>query len=638
MSSPFYPARREYEERNLYWLPHEFLELEDRRPVYITGSRGTGKTCFLRALTWDERQRNPYLQRALAKLKPHATRGRFIGVYLRLSEFITPSFDLGPDTHPEDTRVQEMVAQRFSMWLELMGLYLLLDALVQLRLEGELNYSLGQENSACERILEDYPGMRAFLTRPSEPAAFPTMRTALHRMQTRLRQCSITGTVPYPEDSFPILPIGAFLKDIGRLLMAVVSQSPGTPPQHFKLCIDEAECLSPFQQVVVNTMARVAADPVSLAVAFVRRPWNIAATLIPNVINTDADVHVVDLDEQYSDRTRFREFVTEVCKLRLQDVAQDPKLQFDPEQVMGRYSVDDLMYHLVQSTTRSELKEFAARARRLGSKGPSEPDSASEEDEEAFGSSTPRLYLQYLRDKRQIEIGAESSLASEGPLRKYQVAALVRFCRENGFDVPYGGLNVMLHLSNGCIRDFLRQMHFVYMRVNCDPKEFVATRVPIGVQSPALYDASKGKLADIRTWVYHLPDEVNNLIRGLGTLRVLLQNDSTRLDGPERGIFRLGALEKDLPEGLSGIVEEAQTAGYITVLSRSDEPVALRLHQLLAPAYQLSYRRPLHEVDLLPNEVLAMAKAGNESERDAIALKAFNRVTRNSTQQVSLNI
>ena len=54
--NPFQYIRYEYEQRHIYFLPPKILtRIEQQKPIYILGTRGTGKTTLLKALEWKER-------------------------------------------------------------------------------------------------------------------------------------------------------------------------------------------------------------------------------------------------------------------------------------------------------------------------------------------------------------------------------------------------------------------------------------------------------------------------------------------------------------------------------------------------------------------------------------------------------
>jgi len=124
-SSPFQPTRFEYEGQHLYFLPKAvFDDLERPKPCYLIGSRGTGKTTLLKALSWNERLNNKSLKRQLG-LVPFAK--RCIGVYLKLPEYLFAAFDerLGKETMPLRAVIP-------ALYLDAIALQLLIDAVAEL--------------------------------------------------------------------------------------------------------------------------------------------------------------------------------------------------------------------------------------------------------------------------------------------------------------------------------------------------------------------------------------------------------------------------------------------------------------------------------------------------------------------------
>lgn len=64
--SPFTLNRFEYEQTHLYYLPQPvFSVLQGIKPVFLIGSRGTGKTTLLQALSWNEQVSNETLCQTL---------------------------------------------------------------------------------------------------------------------------------------------------------------------------------------------------------------------------------------------------------------------------------------------------------------------------------------------------------------------------------------------------------------------------------------------------------------------------------------------------------------------------------------------------------------------------------------------
>jgi ABC-type lipoprotein export system ATPase subunit len=67
LTNPFEGQRWEHDAEHIIYLPEIFAELEKRQDLYIVGSRGTGKTTFLKALNWNTRVENRSIHAQIEK-------------------------------------------------------------------------------------------------------------------------------------------------------------------------------------------------------------------------------------------------------------------------------------------------------------------------------------------------------------------------------------------------------------------------------------------------------------------------------------------------------------------------------------------------------------------------------------------
>ena len=81
--NPFSQNRFEHENKHLYYLPEEiYNKIEQPKPVYLIGTRGTGKTTLLKSMSWDERASNIFLQQALNN---ETFKKRYLGIYIKFA-------------------------------------------------------------------------------------------------------------------------------------------------------------------------------------------------------------------------------------------------------------------------------------------------------------------------------------------------------------------------------------------------------------------------------------------------------------------------------------------------------------------------------------------------------------------------
>ncbi|MHB9144331.1 MAG: ORC-CDC6 family AAA ATPase [Symbiobacteriia bacterium] len=651
MSSPFYLNKSEYESTPLYWLPSDFAKYEDSKPAYINGSRGTGKTSLLRALWWEERLKNDSLRKAIQQTGRELFDGKSIGIYVRTPDYMANGFNDWPEVG-NSSRALAAQGERFSLYLELVALQRLVAAIQGLRRAGILHYTIKQEEDAVDAILAERPELKLFLQPSPYPAEFRPMlnrvRAALTQMHRTIRDCAERRAPLEPLDAFRYDQIGAWIKSVGNLLMDLTNQNDDNGEWRWKLCLDEAECLNDVQQRVINTLARVSTHPFSLIVAFVTRPWDITSTFVPHLTNADADVSVWNLDQEYQTNPKqFRTFAEGVLNLRLQHRLGASDLVFDPNRAFGRPSINQLIQSLVNRSARPELKEIVNRAAQFGrehsyylpKRGRND---ALEEDATDDDSDVPPIYQWYVATRLGIEITSDvkrSRLQDSSQIRKAQVAALICFCREFNFSqVPYRGWNIMLHLSDSCIRDTLRQVSGIYEEGNYDPQRFAAEKIDVNHQLAGIRNASMNKFADIRHRVLHNAAQVEAMVDGVGRLLGLVQGHRDRgLRTIERAILTLRYDQSESFEKAKALILEAQDGGFITIVNDDNKStLQFVLHRLFAPKYGISFRKPLNAIELSHSDILQLGSAKQEVDRQEIAREIGTQVLGGARVQLKL--
>jgi predicted AAA+ superfamily ATPase len=94
IESPFAFQRWEEEKDHIIWLPAEFAEWEGQKSVYITGSRGTGKTTLLQGLVYSQRLKNKSIKWQLGT--HDSFEKKYIGIYLSMPDYVTSQFKQWP--------------------------------------------------------------------------------------------------------------------------------------------------------------------------------------------------------------------------------------------------------------------------------------------------------------------------------------------------------------------------------------------------------------------------------------------------------------------------------------------------------------------------------------------------------------
>ena len=73
------------------------------------------------------------------------------------------------------------------------------------------------------------------------------------------------------------------------------------------------------------------------------------------------------------------------------------------------------------------------------------------------------------------------------------VAAYLCLCKELRTQVKYAGAEMVLQISDCCIRDYLSLLDAAFHAVKQSPGEFGSRRIPIDLQDGAIKEASRRK-------------------------------------------------------------------------------------------------------------------------------------------------
>lgn len=596
--NPFYLNKVEYEEKPLFWLPNDFSELEGNKPIYIVGSRGVGKTTLLRALNWEDRIYNDSLKESILETGNKPFSKKIIGIYFRLPEYIT----YGLYGSKSDTEKEAIL---FSAYLELSSLQLLANALLNLRKEKILTFSVENEIKIVKNIINKYPFIVQYLNKYEEIYSLISLSSAFYKMHNFLRKCSLLSNEPDPY--FFANSFGRLLTDIGLIILSLADNLKSIEKWSFKICLDEAECLSKTQQKVINTWSRILKYPISIVVAYANYKWDLFNTFVPELQNTTDDFILMDLDEIYLNKQKyFENLVNGVVNLRLKRIGKNIQ-KFDSKLVLGDYKINDLFYFLIKNSTRKKLKDLINKAEELYF----EFNKSNNQNSNLKIQELP-FYQLYLKERLNIELAPKEMRRAQDSaiFRKYMVAALLCFCREYKFEVPYAGYRIINSLSDGCIRDFLRQMYSLYKNSGHDIYNFTKNRIDIKKQRTSIYEASENKFNDTSRVMFS--EEVKNLVNSICILLKEIQTNSKYgLSLPERGTIIARSMLQETKEKLYKYLYSAQNAGLVKIISNTDYDIKFTIHRLISPFYGLTYRKPVYEITINTETLIKVIESGN---------------------------
>jgi hypothetical protein len=617
--SPFTLARFEHERMHVYFLPPSvFSKLEGPKAVFLIGSRGTGKTTLLTALSWREQFNNPNLTKKL----PKSGKRGYIGIYIRMPDFVLATFDYWLQSAGDEPR-----ARVFSFYLDLIWLKDLCDAIADHLVRRIIRAPIAAEYKIIANLLEEYPNI---LTEQDVmcPRTLKDIAKVLERKRRLLEK--FVAEEGLHEELFKLVPpgqIGEFGRTAARVLLPFCNQR-GRPivDWQFKICLDESECLSPFQQRVLNTAVRLSRYPVTFVISYVRPMDDMSSTLLPSMSLSHADRETIHLDN-FSD-AEFSEFSSGVASVRVENRLQKANLKFNIRSVLGTLDINELLFDILKAAESRKAKDLLRAAEEFA-----ETDFYKDiQAESTRKSKFPPIYQAYLISRRQVDVPGTSSekwqrrAQDSAEIRKRMVAAYLCICKEFKHDVRYASADMLEQMSDGCIRDYLLQMNEVFVEARQPLRQFLNRKVPLVEQDSALKRASRKKRDFLPRSGVGSPRETELLIDGLAQLTERIQTSGAdrpatgesgirALASTERGVFVLSAssaraedMQSSIPQHADAfrIITEAADTGFLRIIERSKEKWRFRVHCSLAAAYGFSYRGAYYDTPIRASDVIAL--------------------------------
>lgn len=638
--SPFSENRFENEHGHLYFLNEAVLaRLHQPKSTFMIGARGTGKTTLLHALHWRERAQNEQLRSVLKDLDPFRTpHGLMIGVYQKASDHAFALIDDWADDQAETD-----ASQLRGRYLEVLWLEIVARALADTVADGILELAPEKEQKAmadlCAMWSEVFPVLGAF-----RPGTLVEMAAALRTTRLRYETAATRRLDPltvYADLGTPT-QTGEFLRDfIVGILHEANRDSDGGP--YIKICLDEGEVLRPAFRKIINRLIRTAKWPLFLVISYARLPDalletdEVSLSILPSV---DADFIRLDNSETLTSElgVSFRDYVEGVANVRIRARGEgqiSDQDMFSIHSFLGPLNINSILERkLGGKSVSKEGRGLLARARQL--EGHSFFVDYQTKDPVETKSPPPPIYQTFLVERLGLILPEEGSPEWQrrgqeaAEIRSRMVAAYMAICDLTQSEVEYSSADMVLNISDGCIRDFLNCLHEIYVTGGCSIQSLHDRRVAPDVQHRALVAASKRKAAGIGDRPLKSIKKVESLASGLALMTARLQRNAPHdrhLTSPERGNVRLRFKDSDvewLTEIQDALVQAAEW-GYLTLLPRRAGEIRFRVHTSLAPAYGFSYRGAYHDAPIRWVDVMTLIRADSRSRVESIVAEWAGR-------------
>jgi hypothetical protein len=604
MASPFSKSKFEHDGNHLYFLNRDILQmLEGDVPILIHGSRGTGKTTLLNSLNWKEQRKNKSLIEALIKIE---SRKDYIGIYVKV-----PELKIGAMKKWE-TEKPDIYKYIFSYYLELVWLEELVRSINSMAVNGEIAISALKEKTFVHAINN---GNVISKLATNNPKTFLDLCDSFRCIRKYIEDASL-----YEE------PINNVYSSIGRVeqigslgsniceeITKLIGNNSEGCSYKFKVCMDECECLSETQILVVNTLVRLSRFPVLYVFSFVRKPQDFTTTFVENITNQKADIQLINLDEL----SNFKDFTEGVATVRIKDGLKDDSIVFSLKTILGQISINSMLTLVLGKSVSSNVRELLKKAE----------ENRNNQFYEFYKDETLPIYQTYLVDKLNINI--ENSVkekwqkrAQESKeIRKRMVGAYLSICAEFGQEPIYGSMDMMLGMCDNSIRDFLWQLDEIFKASKRDIKTFATSTVPINIQNAGIKKSSEKKFKSIPQAPVNSPGGVGRLVYGLAKLTSIIQttsNDLSHLKSSERGIFNLKITNCKRGHNLAELITQGAESGFLRVIETADDIIRFRVHTSLAPAFKFSYRGAYYDTRIEAHHIERMLATQDKNELDLV--------------------
>ncbi len=190
------------------------------------------------------------------------------------------------------------------------------------------------------------------------------------------------------------------------------------------------------------------------------------------------------------------------------------------------------------------------------------------------------------------------------------VAAYLCICQEVKHEAKYASAEMVIQMSDNCIRDYLDQMHEIFVVSELPLAEFIEKRIPSNLQDVALKQASKKKREYVPASGVAAPLETLRLVEALGQLTTRIQtslHDNRALRSSERGIFVLRVGPEGSGDPVAKLITQASEAGFLRVLEQGTSQWKFRVHTSLAAAFGFSYRGAYYDTPIRATDLVALA-------------------------------
>lgn len=657
--------------------------LDQRRSVYVVGSRGSGKTTILKALETKERVANKYLQNQIDK-DDFITN---LNIYFHaLDLFDIPILHrLRIDSWTD--AISKLRAHKIIMfYIEIWSCLKIIETIEDLKIGMHLQYSVRDEDAfvasvkSFDTFFDDQLRTNAYLSGlPAVKRGFENLLNQIRRVSSRADYLAYFEKVPVEIPDGIVAPF-----------FRLVQKNLHKRAKVLRIMVDDVQAADSILHPCLNHRVRFSRSSIFWLLAYAGEvPTH--KTLSETEVMTDADRRIFNIDEENTNNeARFIEVCDKISTMRIRKMFEDSNEKLEDEwrfscrRFLGNFTINELLDFAGSQSRSPRWQHFRARAATLKAKLVQAQAEGRETTERRrtrpYLDSIPAYYEQLLWESgwlRTTRPRRSASFKSEPPaitvpaaLRRKERAALVLLCKEYKFHFPFGGESVVRSMCDGSVRDYLNLMADICDELvgrNEDATRYILTgeQVPLAYQVRAIASSSAAKVSGVSSLGAGLTEELSRLVLACGMITHQLQTNDVRLAlrFPERGVFVLTMTPPTVSDNQSpsahlnafedlgisqtsrsalqlvrSVINEGFTSGYLRRAKVSDRflsrrradgaiPIfSFRLHRRVSAEFKYSYRGAYEPVQFDVNDVLRIIACEERSKLVVIANQMSGRM------------
>lgn len=619
MINPFADNKLDHEKYPVLWFsPRSKKAAERGKATFVNGTRGSGKTAILRSISTRYIFEIPTLSRQLLGKK----KLKWFGTYVRLQDSYADF--VASDNDQVDDKKEFIL---FCQYTELMIVAQLITDLIDLRRKKALQLSYDQESNATQNFVSSNPCLRAYATYFGfgDVSNFGALYDLINDILNWLFNIGVGEKWAF-ELNFIASQPGSILGSAAKEFLEPIRSDYLIQGSKLilKVLIDDCEVLSSKAQKYLNTLMRSKDGNVSWVISFVSNLYDTRSTVRANQMLSEADRHMDYLDNM--PEKDFERLCSKIASLRIhQHLAEgtpelnrnDPLNCFDLTNRLGDIDLDDLVAFKRKDSISSKWVEIIETAE-VWNELLSRYDTIKVKSQKLpYTLSHAANVLEISPAKTEKNLGTRAGFQrfKRKMARKQRASYLSIFDQIDAKPV-YAGKNIILALSDRCVRDFLDIMREIFDRSVPDPTDKTITKfanspkhIDLSLQNRSVQEASKRKFENINVSSDPYGFEVSRLIVALGKLTRRLQvNGSAGLKNPEINTFSINwvelgrVLEKlgHASDEFDDIIKASGVDGFVRELDKDLNVLSgaqsfstsryFRLHSRYAPKFQYSFR------------------------------------------------